>query len=97
MPVEVSFGPEAEKVDELKADLISQAVFLDRFSDCTRCPFERTIAHLTRQIGGNVADRGIVEITASSVRDEPHIPKYVADRTRVEHSFGSKSDGNQNS
>jgi hypothetical protein len=95
MSIEVGFVSEPEKIVELKADLISQAVLPERFFNCTGSPFEGIIAHLTRESGGNVADHGIVEITASSVFSDRYNPKYVADLTDVDHVFVSKGQANQ--
>jgi hypothetical protein len=95
MSVEVGFVSESVQIAELKSDLISQSVLPERFFKFTGSPFEGIIAHLTREIGGNVADRGIVEITASSVWDDRYNAKYVADLTDVGHIFNSKNEGNQ--
>jgi hypothetical protein len=95
MLVEVGFVSEVEKIDELTADLISQSIFPERFFNCRGSPFERIIAHLHRQSGGNVSDRGIVEITTSSVLNDRCFAKRVADLTDIEHIFVSKNEGNQ--
>jgi hypothetical protein len=95
MSVEAGFVSDAEKIDELKADLISQSVLPERLFKCTGSPFEGIIAQLTRESGGNVADCGIVEITASSLLNDRRIPKYAADLTDVEHSFHLKNAANQ--
>jgi hypothetical protein len=92
MLIEIGCVSEAEKIDELKADLISQSVLPERFSNCRGSPFEGLIAQFTREIGCNVADPGPVEITASSVCNDTHIAKYVAHLTDSEHSFGSKNE-----
>jgi hypothetical protein len=95
MSVEVRFVSEAEKIVELKADLISQSVLPEQFFNCTGSPFEGTMAHLTRESGGNIADGGIVEITASSVLNDRYNAKYVADLTDIDHEFASENETNQ--
>jgi hypothetical protein len=92
--LEVGLRSEADKISKLKADLISQSVLPERFLFSTADPFEGIIAHLTRECGGNVADRGIVGITASSVLDVEGNPKYVADLTDIWHYFTSKNEAN---
>ena len=42
-------------------------------------PFDGIIAHLTREYGGNVHDKGIVAVTASSVGDPRYPAKNAAD------------------
>lgn len=42
-------------------------------------PFNGIIAHLTRECGGNVHDKGIIEVTASSIADSKYPAKNAAD------------------
>ena len=42
-------------------------------------PLNGIISHLTRECGGNVDDKGIVSVTASTVQSEKYRPKYVVD------------------
>jgi hypothetical protein len=51
------------------------------------------IAQLTREHGGNVQDRGIVDITAKSVKS-PHVPKFAAD-LESENCFDSTNSPDQ--
>jgi hypothetical protein len=83
------------EISEMKLKLIEKSIVPERFHFSTADPFEGMIAHLTRECGGNVADRGIVGITSSSIWDDNWKAKYVADLTDVLHVFQSKDEVNQ--
>jgi hypothetical protein len=55
-------------------------IFPGSFSFISGHPFVGIIAHLTKQCGGNVHDRGVVNITASTTSGSCH-PKNAADLT----------------
>lgn len=57
-------------------------------------PFNGIIQSLTDEFGGNVDDKGIVKITASTVSDVDH-PKYAADLEDKKHYFCSLNYANQ--
>ena len=57
------------------------------------------IAHLTREFGGNVHDKGIVDVTASSViddgyNDDDYHPKNAVDLGTLSESFWSENEEN---
>jgi hypothetical protein len=79
----------------MKAELVEKGIIPERFHFSTSDPLEGIIAHLTRESGANVADHGIVGITASSLCDNRYNAKYVADLTDVEHMYASKNEPNQ--
>ena len=57
-------------------------------------PLDGMIAHLTRKCGGNVHDKGIVNVTASSVRDSSYSPKHAVDLGN-QHSYYSSNNESQ--
>ena len=64
-------------------------------------PLNGIIAHLTRECGGNVHKKGVVEVTASSLDDsltapsETNAPENVAELGSYEHFYRSKHQPNQ--
>jgi hypothetical protein len=80
---------------ELKRTLITKRVLPERFSFKEDDRFNGIIAFLTRDCGGNVSDRGIVEIRSSSFVDETRCPKDAADLTWGSLYFESKAAVNQ--
>jgi hypothetical protein len=73
----------ADNASEMKSTLIERSVLPERFTVPAPNSFEWIISRLTREYGGNVADRGIGALTASSVRDESDLPRNAADLTDV--------------
>jgi hypothetical protein len=63
----------------LKTELIENAILPERFIFSRADPLDGIISHLTWECGGNVADQGIVVITAKSVVDDCHLPRNAAD------------------
>ncbi|KAK8845880.1 hypothetical protein M9Y10_020806 [Tritrichomonas musculus] len=55
--------------------------------------FEGIISHLTKECGGNVQDKNVVKITASSTYSN-YYPKYAADLTDDQHYYFSNSQPN---
>jgi hypothetical protein len=60
----------------------------------TWAPFNGILSYLTVKCGGNVHDRGVVKITASSVFKEQYTPRYAADFESI-WSFWSKNEPEQ--
>jgi hypothetical protein len=79
---------------ELKGRLIEEGVLAARTLSPGADPFDGLISDLTRECGGNVADRGLVGITAKSVLDDGRIPRHVAD-LRSPRIFNSKNEADQ--
>jgi hypothetical protein len=84
-----------DEISEMKSMLIEKAVLPERLHFSSVDPLEGTIAHLTRECAGNVADRGIIEITSNSVLNDNWMAKHVTDLTDWNHIFQSKTEGNQ--
>jgi hypothetical protein len=72
---------------EIKAELIEKGLIPECCRFLTSDPLEDLINRLTRESGGNVGDREIIDTTASSVVHVLYIAKYVADLTDVRPIF----------
>jgi hypothetical protein len=83
------------EVAQLKRDLIEMAVLPEFFSVPTRNRFDGIISRLTRECGGNVADGGIVAITASSFLNDTYLPRNAADIADISNMFSSKGQSNE--
>jgi hypothetical protein len=83
-----------EDVAKLKQNLIETSVLPGIIAVPGKCRFDGIISRLTRDCGGNVADRGIVSITASSVVTDFHVPRNVADFDLLSNLFNSKNQTN---
>jgi hypothetical protein len=95
LPFPFPLGSIESDLLQLKAALTEKAVLPERsFSVCDD-RFDGIIAFLTRDCGGNVADRGIVGIRSSSFFDETCPPKNAADFTPGSGIFNSKTELNQ--
>jgi hypothetical protein len=64
------------------------------FAVTSSLPFCGIISYLTSTHGGNVYDRGIVDVTASSNYGAEYLPKYAVDLS-CENGFGSQNVPNQ--
>jgi hypothetical protein len=86
----VCFRSIKRDLSELQAILIEKEVLPERFA-LKDDQFDGIIASLTRDCGGNVSDRGIVEITASSFIRGNLAPKNAADFAWSSPNFNSKN------
>jgi hypothetical protein len=68
----------AGEVEQLKSGVAANRILPGRLFVPGTDPFVGIINHLTRECGGNVADIGIVVITAASVAQN-HFPRNAAD------------------
>jgi hypothetical protein len=80
---------------QLKTTLIEKSILPERSFSVNEDRFDGIIADLTRNCGGNVSDRGIAEIKASSFFDDTYLPKNAANFTLSSPIFNSKNEMNQ--
>jgi hypothetical protein len=80
-------GGVTDEVSKMKEALTCGGFLAERLFDSRSNAFQGIISHLTEECGGNVADRGTVAITASTVYGD-RVPRNVAD-LRDDHFFNS--------
>jgi hypothetical protein len=94
-PLLPPLGSIERDVLELKTALIENSIMPERSVFLKDDPFDGIIAFLTRNCGGNVADRGLVEIRAKSIFDDIYLPKNAANFTWDTPHFNSNAEMNQ--
>jgi hypothetical protein len=80
---------------ELKTTLIEKSILAERSVFLKDDRFDGIIACLTRNCGGNVSDRGIVEIRSKSFLNDNRLPKNAADFAWSSPNFVSKNEVDQ--
>jgi hypothetical protein len=75
----------------MKTALIEKGILPERFVFLEEDRFNGIIAFLTRDCGGNVSDRGIVEIRSKSFYNEDRLPKNTANFTWGSPNFRSNA------
>jgi hypothetical protein len=94
-PLLPPLGSIERDVLELKTVLIENSMLTERSVFQKDDPFDGIIACLTRNCGGNVSDRGIVEIKASSFLNEDCFPKNAVNFTLDSPIWELKCEMNQ--